>query len=145
MPRYRSRSNKKSKRRTTKRRTTKRRTSRKSKNTCPKGKIMRRSYRTSSGKRVKKGCIKDRGRKGKGKKTLPLPSGDISLSSVGYSTKLPMHERRKSLDKASKKYGILPSLRHLNLIRNLQAYDNKSKGIMDHDVKYMKAKYARHK
>lgn len=119
--------------------------SRSRRRSCPKGKIRRRSYTTKKGRYVRSSCTKDRGRKGKGPKRLPKPSGDMSLSKSGYSTKLPMHERRKALDRASRKYGTLTTLRHLNLIRNLQAYDSTAKKKMSRDVKYMKAKYAKQK
>ena len=48
--------------------------------------IMRKEYKKKSSKKVKASCVKDRGKKGKGPKTLPPISKDISLSK--YDTNL---------------------------------------------------------
>lgn len=111
--------------------------------TCPKGYIMRDGYVTSKGVRVKPTCIKDRGKPGKGPKTLPETSGDLHLSDYGYKTSLSASVRRAALRKAAKDAGTLVVLRHLNLVRNKQASGSPAKNIMNEDVNYMKQFYSR--
>ena len=92
---------------------------------CPKGKILRKSYkrksyRRSSGIRVSdsnvsSSCIKDRGSKGKGKKIFKnLRVG--SLTDLGYSISSPKSSRRRSLKKAVNKYGKSSTIKKLNVI-----------------------------
>ena len=56
----------------------------KSSKKCKSGKILRKSYTTKKGIKVKASCIKDRGKKGKGPKTLPKIKTDMSLGEYGY-------------------------------------------------------------
>lgn len=92
---------------------------------CPKGKILRKSYKRSrytrkSGSRVsassvKSSCIKDRGSRGKGKKIFKsLKVG--ALSQYGYKVASPKKSRRSSLRKAVKSYGKSSTIKKLNVI-----------------------------
>ena len=92
---------------------------------CPKEKILRKSYkrksyrRTSgvrvSGTKVSASCIKDRGSRGKGKKIFKnLRVG--SLTNLGYSISSPKSSRRRSLKKAVKEYGKSSTIKKLNVI-----------------------------
>lgn len=111
---------------------------------CKKGELRKKSYTKKDGTRVKSTCIKDKGKPGKGKKTLPKLGDEMHLSKFGYTTKAPVKKRKSSLRKASKKHGSLPVLRRLNLIRNYQA-DKVAKEIMSKDVEYMKSLYKKSK
>lgn len=124
------------------------------KGSCPSGKIRRKSYTRKAytradgtrvpASRVPSTCIKDRGSKGKGPKTLPKPSKDASLSKYGYRVHKKASTRRRSLKRASKRYGTLPVLRRLNLITNYTA-DEENKKKMRSDVEFMKKTYAAEK
>ena len=72
---------------------------------------------------------------------LPKPSDDIHLSKFGYEVKKASSTRKKSLRKASKKYGTLPVLRRVNLIRTLQKSNKDIHENMTEDVEYLKKKY----
>lgn len=137
--------------------------SRKGSKKCPPGKILRKSYTRKShvrksrgrgqsrvkGSHVKKTkvpatCVKDRGKPGKGPKTLPKFSGKLKLTRYGYSTDKSASARHDALVKASKKNNPLEVLRHLNLLRNYQADDPKGRKIakiMGEDVKFMSKYY----
>ena len=107
---------------------------------CPKGQIRRVAYqRKKTGTNVPSTCIKDRGTLGRGKKSLPLFDKKISLrKEFDYSTTLPERERKRSLKKASEKYGSLPVLKHLVLARNYQAKENVGiKQKMKKDIIYL--------
>lgn len=110
---------------------------------CAKGQILRVGYTTRKGVKVKPTCIKDRGKPGKGPKTLPDTSGDLHLTDYGYKTALAASTRRAALRRASQAEGTLAVLRHLNLIRNKQASGSDAKNIMSEDVNYMKQYYSR--
>lgn len=124
------------------------------KSSCSRGQIRRKSYsrktytRTDgtrvSAVHVSSKCIKDRGSKGKGPKTLPKPSKDASLGKYGYKVHNKASSRRRSLKRASKKYGTLPVLRRLNLIANYTA-DVENKQRMRSDVKHLQNVYAQEK
>ena len=73
---------------------------------------------------------------------LPRPDPNIHLSSNGYSTKKPSKQRESSLKRASKKYGTLPVLRRLNLIRNITAPQLPAHKVMGKDVAFMKRMYS---
>jgi len=106
---------------------------------CGRGKIRRNSYRRKNGTTVKSTCVPDTGAPGKtpkSKRVLPKPDPRYSLKKFGYSTHNTRDERRKALRRASKAYGALPTLRRLNLVRNLQANVN-AKQAMDDDVKFL--------
>jgi len=78
------------------------------------------------------------------KKLLPKPDKSNTLSRFGYSLSHKTNSRHNSLKSASKKYGTLPVLKRLNLIRNLTVpKENKTK--LGQDVDYMKRVYAREK
>ena len=76
---------------------------------------------------------------------LPRPGDEIHLSSQGYTTHQSDTQRKASLKRASKKYGTLPVLRRLNLIRNITAPELPAHKIMGKDVKYMKSLYSHEK
>jgi hypothetical protein len=76
---------------------------------------------------------------------LPRPGDEIHLSSQGYTTHQNDTQRKASLKRASKKYGALPVLRRLNLIRNITAPELPAHKIMGKDVKYMKSVYSHEK
>ena len=129
-----------------------RKTSRKSKHkTCPSGKIRRKSYRRRGSKGsikkyyVSSSCIKDRGKKGKGPETLPPISKKMSLSKFGYKLKKSHKKRKKSINKASKKYGTLSVLRRINLIRNYSESEEDNYKKLSKDVEYVKKKYKKEK
>jgi hypothetical protein len=81
-------------------------------------------------------------------KLLPRPDKSPSaphLSKQGYSTKKNAQSRHESLKKSSKKYGTLPVLKRLNLIRNITAPNLKAHEVMSKDVDYMKKIYKQEK
>ena len=114
----------------------------------------RKSYRRKSGSRiaathVKASCVPATGkaiRRGsktpKAERVLPKPSEDVSLEAFGYGTHQPTHIRHKALEAASKKFGSLPILRRLNLLRNYQAHPA-AKKVMSADVEFMSVLHAR--
>ena len=92
---------------------------------CPKGKVLRKSYSRKSysrksgsrvkGSRVKASCIKDVGSRGKGKKVFKnLRVG--SLTKHGYTVSGSRDSRRISLRKAVKEYGTSSTIKKLNVI-----------------------------
>jgi hypothetical protein len=92
---------------------------------CPKSKILRKSYSRKSyrrkdgsrvrGSKVKASCIEDKGKKGKGKRVIPeLRRG--ALSKHGYAVSSPRSSRLKSLRKASREYGVTSVIHKLNVI-----------------------------
>ncbi len=84
-------------------------------------------------------------------KLLPQPDPNgIHLSKYGYSTSKKESQRRSSLKRTSKKYGALPVLKRLNLIRNITSTTTSEKtkkahNVMSRDVNYMKKLYAKEK
>jgi hypothetical protein len=78
-------------------------------------------------------------------KLLPHPDPNVHLSKQGYSTAKKSSSRHKSLKRSSAKYGTLPVLKRLNLIRNLTAPDLKAHDVMSKDVNYMKKLYKHEK
>ena len=90
-------------------------------------------------------CKKDIGKKGKGPKTLPPISDDISLSRYGYSLSKNDKKRKTSLNKASKKHGTLTVLRRINLIRNYSKAQKKNYQVLSEDLEYTKKKYKKEK
>lgn len=79
-----------------------------------------------------------------------LPHPDKShdaphLSKFGYATSKKASARHESLKRSSKKYGTLPVLKRLNLIRNITAPEQKSHKVMSQDVEYMKKLYKNEK
>jgi hypothetical protein len=115
-------------------------------NKCPLGMIMRKGYTTKrSSKKVNPVCIKDMGRPGKGPKTLPPIDKNISLADFGYTVKKSSRSRHGSLKRASKKYGTLPILKRVNLIRNYSKGVTDNYQVLSSDVNYMKDQYAKEK
>ena len=79
---------------------------------------------------------------------LPHPDKSANaphLSKFGYSTSKKASYRHESLKRSSKKYGTLPVLKRLNLIRNITAPEQKAHKVMSQDVEYMKKLYKREK
>ena len=67
------------------------------------------------------------------------------LSKFGYSTSKKASSRHNSLKRSSKKYGTLPVLKRLNLIRNITSPEQKAHKVMSQDVEYMKKIYKNEK
>ena len=109
---------------------------------CPPGHIMRAAYTTKKGVHVKRTCIKDQGKPGKGPKILPAPKEHGLLRSYGYSTHSTDRSRHIALSKASHNDPdkTLKVLRHLNLLANYQA-NPQIKQTMQKDVKYLSQKH----
>ena len=81
-------------------------------------------------------------------KLLPRPDKSAyapHLSKQGYSTAKKASLRHESLKRSSKKYGTLPVLKRLNLIRNITSPDLKAHTVMSSDVEYMKKLYKNEK
>ncbi len=81
---------------------------------------------------------------------LPRPDPNIHLSKLGYSTSKKASARQQSLKRASKKYGTLPVLKRINLIRNITSTKTSEKtkkvhNVMGKDVEFMKKLYKREK
>lgn len=114
----------------------------------------RKGYRRKSGSRVpstrvKASCVPATGkaiRRGsktpKAERVLPKPGEEVSLEAFGYSTHQPTSIRHNALEKASNKFGSLPILRRLNLLRNYQAHPA-AKKVMSADVEFMSALHAK--
>ena len=129
---------------------------------CPRGKIMRKAYSRkaytkTSGSRVRSArvgssCVPDRGAVGKTRPSqfIGRPTKKGMLRHYGYDTDKSKSERESILRRAVKGEpgGALEVLRHLNLIRNLQAEDEKGrrvKAAMADDIKFLSTLYAAHK
>ena len=82
-----------------------------------------------------------------GRKLLPKPDTKYHhLSKYGYKLSSKKETRHSSLKRASKKYGTLPVLKRVNLIRNItnpQLIENKKK--LASDVKFMTQLYNKEK
>ena len=83
-------------------------------------------------------------------KLLPRPDPNVHLSKYGYAISKKASARHSSLKRSSKKYGTLPVLKRLNLIRNITSTKTsdktaKSHKIMSSDVEYMKKLYRQQK
>lgn len=78
----------------------------------------------------------------KAERVLPKPGKEVSLEAFGYGTHQPAHIRHKALEAASKKFGSLPILRRLNLLRNYQAHPA-AKKVMAADVEFMSVLHAK--
>lgn len=109
--------------------------------TCPPGQILRKGYRRKGyyredgsyvkGSKIPPVCINDRGKPGKGPKTLPQPNDEFHFSSYGYRVNKPIGERRAALIKAANAVGARKAAKRLGLIRNLTSTDDKSKKVKD--------------
>ena len=81
---------------------------------------------------------------------LPRPDPNVHLSKLGYSTSKKASARQQSLKRASKKYGTLPVLKRINLIRNITSTKTSEKtkkahDVMGKDVEFMKKLYKKEK
>jgi hypothetical protein len=61
------------------------------------------------------------------RRLLPQPGQGYHLSKFGYSLSHKKSSRQSSLKAASKKYGTLPVLKRVNLIRNILVRNIKQK------------------
>lgn len=121
---------------------------------CPSGYILRDGYlRKAYVKKtgvhipesyVKETCIIDRGKPGKGPKTLPRPDNLVHLRDYGYSYKKSDADRHRALRDAAKDTDTLLVLRRMNLLRNYQAIPE-IKDVFSEDVDYMSKFYQKEK
>lgn len=130
---------------------------------CPVGETKRVSYNKKAYNRVDKDgkkvhvkaahvgstCVPSkgkalvRGRKTRtAEKVLPKFDGKFHLRDYGYATSKGDAFRHSALNKASDEIGTLKVMRHLNLARNINA-DQRSKMIMESDVKFLSIKHAK--
>jgi hypothetical protein len=79
------------------------------------------------------------------RRLLPQPGQGYHLSKFGYSLSQKRNSRQSSLKMASKKYGTLPVLKRLNLIRNITSSEYKTKNKLTEDVKFLKQLYKKEK
>jgi hypothetical protein len=75
------------------------------------------------------------------RRLLPQPGQGYHLSKFGYSLSHKKSSRQSSLKAASKKYGTLPVLKRVNLIRNITSSEYETKNKLTADVKFMKQLY----
>ncbi len=114
---------------------------------CPKGKIMKEAYtyvKKSTGKKVKvkKTCVEDKGKPGKGPKLIEMPEYDVGLlSDYGYSLKSSHEDRVKAIKKSMKDHNELKILRHINALRTLQKSNEKLYNKLDKDMKWIQKHY----
>ncbi len=76
---------------------------------------------------------------------IPKPGDEYHLSKFGYSLTNKKSSRQSSLKAASKKYGTLPVLKRVNLIRNITNPEYETKKKLTADVKFMKDLYKKEK
>ncbi len=112
---------------------------------CPKGKILRKSYKKKSGTRVKSACVPDVGRPGKGG-PVKIPIDDKHLHQYGYDLKHSSTIRHKALKKAIKATKKTSVLKRLVVLRTYLKYDRTKSGMsrykkLNADVKYLQKKY----
>jgi hypothetical protein len=105
---------------------------------CKSGKILRKSYKTKKGVKVKASCIKDQGKKGKGPKTLPKIKTDMSLGEYGYELKISFEKRQTALKKAVKVYGVIKIIKRLSLIRNYSKSNKTNYNKYTKDIEFLK-------
>ena len=113
---------------------------------CPPGMIRRSAYTKKNKVRVKSGCIKDRGAKGRWQTEKrstgigPLKSGD--LISLGYRANDPAPLRHVAVDKAVRKYGRNSTIRKLNAIAVYTKRTNPSRSkTYKTDMSYVQKNY----
>lgn len=113
---------------------------------CPKGKILRKAYTRKaytkkSGTRVPQSrvpgsCIKDLGKKGKGKKLFTLRKG--TLGRYGYKTSYNTMDRHVALRKAVEKESYSTVVKKLNAVAILQKRTNpKVHNILIRDMEWV--------
>lgn len=113
---------------------------------CEKGKVERVGYeydkKTGTHVKVKKTCIEDKGKPGKGPKLIIIPKEDEGLlSSYGYSLKESYEKRIKALKKANKNEDELKVLRHINALRTLQKSNERYYNKLNKDLKWLQENY----
>jgi hypothetical protein len=108
---------------------------------CPVGQIDRKGYKTKSGKKVKKTCIKNTGMPGKvAKGYKPIVIGEKGLlEKYGYSTKKLAAERHSALKKAVKVEGYSKIVHRLSALRTLTKSNPKLTKKYDRDMKKIQA------
>ena len=73
---------------------------------------------------------------------LPKPDDQVHLSKFGYTLDKNQKKRQGSLKRASKKIGMLPVLKRVNLIRNITNPKlSKNKHKLDVDVTFLSRMY----
>lgn len=104
---------------------------------CPTNKIVRKSYTTKKGTKVKATCVPDKGAKGKSKsRVLPkLKKGELTF--YGYDLSDSFEKRKVALKKSTKRYGSLPVLRKLVVLRTYNKNQPKYYKKYDRDVKFV--------
>ena len=120
--------------------------SKKSSSKCPMGKIERNSYsydkKSGIHIKVKKTCIKDKGKPGKGPKLIIIPKEDRGLlEPYGYTLSESYEKRIKALIKANKNEDNLKILRYINALRTLHKSNQRYFNKLDKDFKYLQEKY----
>lgn len=136
----------------------------KSKSKCGKGQIMRKAYsrkgysrkayvkksgskvRGSYVDRAKVGasCITDRGKPGKGPKTLPEIGEARLLRRYGYKLHNAAQKRQSAIKEAMEKENALKVYRHLVLIRNYTE-EGPNKRVLARDIAFAKKLYQKSK
>lgn len=108
--------------------------SRSRRRSCSRSKIRRKGYTTRRGTRVRSACVKDRGRPGKGRKTLPTPrQGGLHP----YKLDLPTSERHRILRSLIRKQGYIKIIRKISLLCNITATGSREKGKVCRDKEYV--------
>lgn len=108
---------------------------------CSPGEILKKGYTTKNKVIVKPTCITDKGKPGKGPKTLPQIGDEISLRQYGYSLKNDNVDRHKALIRASKKETTLLVLKHLVLIANYSKSEKINYEKYRNDITFVKKLY----
>lgn len=86
---------------------------------CPRGYILRTGYETKKGVEVGPACVPDTGKPGKtpaAERILPKPEPGALK---GWSKDRPAKERRKALEKITKREGCATVIRRLTLLQNI--------------------------
>ncbi len=93
---------------------------------CKSGQIRRKAYTRKSGVRVKSSCVKDVGKRGKGKSVIKIKHRG-SLKKYGYNdvAHKSVDARHRSLRKAVKAYGSTKVIRKLNAVAVLTKNTNR--------------------
>lgn len=114
-------------------------------NPCLPGQIMRDVYTKKNGTYVDAVCIDDKGKPGKGPKTLPKFDDKFHLRAYGYSYKKSEKERHDALRRTVADVGSIREVEgRLVLAMNYQA-NPRIKEILREDVEFMKAWYKKSK
>lgn len=85
---------------------------------CGRGRILRKSFTTRSGRKVKAACVKDTGRPGKtpaSGRVLPVPEPGFLR---GWRRTMSVQERHSVLRKVNSEEGCASTIRRLNLLAN---------------------------